>query len=119
VQVELPGVTTDIGAQVSALIAKGDDVMTVIVPPVPVIETGAPDVNAPKGLVTEIVVAPAAVDESVTLTLATTPFETILSLSPASKHVYEPGLPEHDIDFPADVAAGPAAADIATMSEEE
>lgn len=90
-----------------------------MLPPVPVIEIGVPDVEAPNVFVSEIEVLVVTLGDSVTLTVATTPLATTLSFNPASRHVYDPALPEQKRDLPAAVAAGPATTLMDAMFEEE
>jgi hypothetical protein len=74
------------GLQVSACKLIGCAVITVMVPPVPVIGIPLPDNDAPSGFAMEIVGLTAA-DETVTLTTATTPFGITFALIPVSRHI--------------------------------
>ena len=89
---ELPGVTTELGLQASVPTASGGRI--VMLPPLPVIKTKLPEVEAPSVLVSEIDVPVVTLDESVTFTVATTPFEMVLVFNPESRHIYDPALPE-------------------------
>ena len=86
-QTELAGVMKDVGLQVSAFTPRGGKLMAVTVPPVAITEIGLPNSDAPSAFVSEIEVLLATVGESVTVTMAATPFETTLALIPVSKHI--------------------------------
>jgi hypothetical protein len=61
--------------------------VTVIVAPAPAIAMALPASEAPTVFVTDIGVLLVTVGESVTLTVAATPSETTLALTPVSRHV--------------------------------
>ena len=86
-QVEAPGVIKDVGLHASEVKVTGRPPVTVMVPPVPVIGMAPPVAEAAIGFVTAIEVLLVTVGESVTFTMAATPFETTLALIPVSRHV--------------------------------
>ena len=116
-QVDLAGVITDAGLQISALTAKGATI--VMLPPLDVVEIGVPDNEAASALTIEMDVPVVTLGERVTFTVATTPFDRTLLFSPESRHIYAPVLAEQEIDLPAALAAGPGTAVIDTISEGE
>ena len=77
----------DVGLQVREAKVTGRPPVTVMVPPVPVIGMAPPVAEAAIGFVTEIEVLLVTVDDSVTFTMAATPFETTLALIPVSRHI--------------------------------
>jgi hypothetical protein len=58
-----------------------------------------------------------AVEESVTLTVATIPSAIVLEFIPVSMHFNEPLAPAQEMLFPAAVAVAPAVAAMAWISE--
>ena len=112
----LAGVTRDAGVQFSALTANAK---TVMLPPVEVIGIGPPDIRTPLVFARTIVVPVATPGESVTFTVATTPFATTFEFNPVSRHTYVPGVAEQTMDLPASAAAGPVATFTDMMSDVE
>ena len=79
-----------------------------MLPPVSVMEIAVPEAEAPITLASENGTVPVTPDARVTFTMATTPLETVSAFNPASRHIYDPALPEQTTDLPAAVAAVPA-----------
>jgi len=117
VQLELPGVITELGLHTNELTPSGG--RTVTVPPLPVTETGLPDGEAPRAFVTEIAVLVVTVGDSVTLTVAATPSPRTVLFMPASRHMYVPVPCTQATDLFAAVAADPGATVMAVTSEGE
>jgi len=117
VQLELPGVTTEAGVQITVFTATDDT--TVMLPPLDVIDIGPPEIDAPRELVSEIDVPVVTLGESVTFTVAIRPLETTLAFNPSSRHIFDPGPLAQEMDLTAEVAAGPGTTTMDTMSEEE
>ena len=118
--VEAPEATVP-GLQLKDVKLSGTTV--VIVPPVAVMGSALADWVAPNALAMAIDVA-VVLGEIVAVTTATTPFWMMFALSPftfspVKKQVYVPGLPVHDSDLPAAVAAVPALALMAITSAGE
>jgi hypothetical protein len=87
VQLVVVGVLKAVGLQVSEFKLKGSPPVTVMVPPVPVVGMALPAIEAPNVFVMEIEVLLVTVGERVTVTMATTPFETTFELIPVSRHM--------------------------------
>jgi hypothetical protein len=109
VQVEVPGATTDVGEQLSPLIA-GCQPCTVMAPPVPLTATGSPEGRTPSTFVMPTARVGVLTDDArVTVTVATGPLVIALPFIPAAKQTTE-ALPLTQVNvFPAAVIAAPGA----------
>jgi hypothetical protein len=79
---------------------------TAILPPIAVSAIASPVGDAPKA--PKILIGTVFPLDTVTDTVASTPSEIALELSPQAMHVKMPPPPEHDSVFPAGASAGPA-----------
>lgn len=89
-----------------------------MLPPDPVTVRGSPLAVAP-WLPEMLMLVERAVDARVTVTTAITPGAIVFVFIPLSRHMYEPGAPTQERDFPAAVDASPVTADSAAMSAVE
>jgi hypothetical protein len=118
VHVAEPGVVTVAGEQTSPVTAYTGLIITS--PPIPVMLTGIPLSMAPLLLVTWMVEdVLVVVGDTVNVAVATMPSLSAVLLIPNSRHLYDPGLPLHETDFPAATATGPGTTLTAVKSPAE
>lgn len=118
VQVELPGVNKASRSQVNAL-TLGGPLVTVMMPPRPVVGISTPDADAPTVFVTVIEVLAVMLGDRVAVTTAVMPFGRVFWLMPINMHRLDPTVFVQKTDLSPAEETEPVETEIATMSEGE